>query len=561
MTFGYSFYENSVTFNLWAPYQRKVKLKILNKGIYEMERDEKGYFTITLDNVRVGDRYKYVLDDNSEVPDPASRYQPEGVHGYSEIISPEFEWNDENSVKVKREDLIIYELHIGTFTSEGTFEGVIKKLNYLKELGITAIEIMPIAQFPGKRDWGYDGVYLYAVQNSYGGPIEFKKLINEAHKLGLAIILDVVYNHVGPEGNYMVKLGPYFSEKYKTPWGLTFNFDDAGSDEVRKFILENVEYWINEFHIDGFRLDAVHAIIDNSPKHILEDIADVVHKYNKIVIAESDLNDPRVVNPKEKCGYNIDAQWVDDFHHAIHALLTGEKQGYYSDFGSIGDIVKSYKDVFVYDGKYSNFRRKTHGKPVGDLDGCKFVVYIQNHDQVGNRGGGERLIKLVDKESYKIAAALYILSPYIPMIFMGEEYGEENPFYYFSDFSDPKLIQGVREGRKRENGQETDPQSDSTFNDSKLSWKINNDILSFYKSLIKIRKEYGLSCNRKLRVENGDHWLTIKGNEYLAVYVFSKSVIEMKYRGTLVLSSNNSFPSQITENKYELDKGFALYKL
>lgn len=561
MAFGYRLDRNAATFNLWAPYQRNVKLKILNKGIYEMERDEKGYFTITLNNVKVGDRYKYILDDASEVPDPASRYQPEGVHGHSEIISLDFKGDDENGVKVKREDLIIYELHTSTFTSEGTFEGVIKKLDYLKELGVTAIEIMPIAQFPGKKDWGYDGVYLYAVQNSYGGPIGFRNLVNEAHKLGLAIILDVVYNHVGPEGNYMAKLGPYFSEKYKTPWGLAFNFDDAGSDEVRKFILENVEYWINEFHVDGFRLDAVHAIIDNSPKHILEDIADVVHKYGKIVITESDLNDPRVVNPKEKCGYNTDAQWVDDFHHAIHAFLTGERQGYYSDFGSLDDIVKSSKEVFVYDGKYSNFRRKTHGKPIGDLDGCKFVVYIQNHDQVGNRGGGERLIKLVDKESYKIAAALYMLSPYIPMIFMGEEYGEENPFYYFSDFSDPKLIQGVREGRKRDNGQETDPQSDSTFNASKLSWKVNDDIFSFYKTLIKIRKEYGLACNRKLTVENGNHWLTVKGNGYLVVYVFSQSIIEMKYRGTLVLSSNNSFPSQIAENKYKLEKGFALYKL
>ncbi|QXJ29375.1 Malto-oligosyltrehalose trehalohydrolase [Saccharolobus shibatae B12] len=559
MTFGYKIDGNEVIFTLWAPYQKSVKLKVLEKGLYEMERDDKGYFTITLNNVKVGDRYKYVLDDASEIPDPASRYQPEGVHGPSQIIQESKEFNNETFLK--KEDLIIYEIHVGTFAPEGTFEGVIRKLDYLKDLGITAIEIMPIAQFPGKRDWGYDGVYLYAVQNSYGGPEGFRKLVDEAHMKGLGVILDVVYNHVGPEGNYMVKLGPYFSQKYKTPWGLTFNFDDAESDEVRKFILENVEYWIKEYNVDGFRLDAVHSIIDTSPKHILEEIADVVHKYNRIVIAESDLNDPRVVNPKEKCGYNIDAQWVDDFHHSIHAYLTGERQGYYLDFGNLDNIVKSYKDVFVYDGKYSKFRRKTHGKPVGELDGCNFVVYIQNHDQVGNRGKGERIIKLVDKESYKIAAALYILSPYIPMIFMGEEYGEQNPFYFFSDFSDTKLIQGLREGRKKENGQDTDPQDESTFNASKLSWKIDEEIFSFYKILIKMRNELSIACDRRVYVENGENWLIIKGREYLSLCVFSRSSIEVKYSGTLLLSSNNSFPQHIEEGKYEFDKGFALYKL
>ncbi|MCH4816399.1 MAG: malto-oligosyltrehalose trehalohydrolase [Saccharolobus sp.] len=559
MTFGYKIDGNEVIFTLWAPYQKSVKLKVLEKGLYEMERDDKGYFTITLNNVKVGDRYKYVLDDANEIPDPASRYQPEGVHGPSQIIQESKEFNNETFLK--KEDLIIYEIHVGTFTPEGTFEGVIRKLDYLKDLGITAIEIMPIAQFPGKRDWGYDGVYLYAVQNSYGGPEGFRKLVDEAHTKGLGVILDVVYNHVGPEGNYMVKLGPYFSQKYKTPWGLTFNFDDAESDEVRKFILENIEYWIKEYNVDGFRLDAVHSIIDTSPKHILEEIADVVHKYNRIVIAESDLNDPRVVNPKEKCGYNIDAQWVDDFHHSIHAYLTGERQGYYLDFGNLDNIVKSYKDVFVYDGKYSKFRRKTHGKPVGELDGCNFVVYIQNHDQVGNRGKGERIIKLVDKESYKIAAALYILSPYIPMIFMGEEYGEQNPFYFFSDFSDTKLIQGLREGRKKENGQDTDPQDESTFNASKLSWKIDEEIFSFYKILIKMRNELSIACDRRVYVENGENWLIIKGREYLSLCVFSRSSIEVKYSGTLLLSSNNSFPQHIEEGKYEFDKGFALYKL
>lgn len=414
---------------------------------------------------------------------------------------------------------------------------------------------MPVAQFPGIRGWGYDGVYLYAVQNSYGGPTGLKRLVNEAHKRQLGIILDVVYNHVGPEGNYMGLLGPYFSSKYKTPWGLTFNYDDRGSDEVRRFVLENLEYWIKEFHIDGFRLDAVHAIVDTSPTHILEEIADLAHAHGKLVIAESDLNDPRIVNPKEKCGYGVDAQWVDDFHHAIHAFITGERQGYYSDFGELQDIVKSLRDTFVYDGKFSRFRGKTHGKPVY-LDGCSFVVYIQNHDQVGNRGGGERLSVLVDEERLKMAASLYILSPYIPMIWMGEEYGERNPFYYFSDFSDPELVRGVREGRKRENGQQTDPQSEETFKSSRLSWNVNQEILSVYKTLIKLRKEY-VDCKRDAEVNSGDMWMTVNKGKLLTVFSFKPSVIAIKGRGKLVMGSK-SFPREITgETRFE--EGFGIY--
>ncbi|MEM3329539.1 MAG: malto-oligosyltrehalose trehalohydrolase [Saccharolobus sp.] len=545
---------NEVTFTLWAPYQKEVKLKILGKGIYEMEKDDRGYFKATV-KAHINDKYKYILDNGLEVPDPASRYQPEGVHGYSEIVESNFNWEDWNWKGISRKDLIIYEIHVGTFSQEGTFDGVIKKLDYLKELGVTAIELMPVAQFPGRKDWGYNGVYLYAVQNSYGGPIGLKRLVNEAHKKGLGVILDVVYNHVGPEGNYMVYLGPYFSSKYTTPWGLTFNYDDSYSDEVRKFILENVEYWFNEFHIDGLRLDAIHAIIDMSPKHILEEIVEIGHKYGKIIIAESDLNDPKILTE-----YKIDAQWSDDFHHSIHAYLTGERNSYYADFGSLDDIVKAYKDVFVYNGRYSKFRKKTHGKPVpASLDGCRFVVYIQNHDQVGNRGKGERLISLVDKESYIIAAPLYILSPYIPMIFMGEEYGERRPFYYFSDFSDPKLIEGVRKGRKKENNQDTDPQSDDTFNASKLSWEINDEILSLYKKLIEIRKEYSIACDRDLIVNNGDNWLIIKNKKLIMIYVFSESNVEIKDSGELLLASNRSFPTRITEGKYRLEKGFGLY--
>ena len=438
----------------------------------------------------------------------------------------------------------------------GTFDGVVEKLDYLSELGVTALEIMPVAQFPGKRGWGYDRVYLYAVQNSYGGPSGLMRLVNEAHKRNLGVILDVVYNHVGPEGNYMSLIGPYFSSKYRTPWGLTFNYDDYGSDEVRKFILDNVEYWIREFHIDGFRLDAVHAIVDTSPKHILEEIANQVHSHGKLVIAESDLNDPRIVNPKEKCGYGIDAQWVDDFHHAVHAYVTGERQGYYTDFGDVGDIVKSLRDVFVYDGRYSKFREKSHGRPT-ELPGCSFVVYIQNHDQVGNRGRGERLSRLVDVETLKIVSALYLLSPYIPMIFMGEEYGEETPFYYFSDFSEPELVKEVREGRRRENGQSTDPQSETIFTSSKLTWNIKGEILALYKQMIKVRKEY-LNCKRDSIVDKGDKWLIVKKGKIMIIYAFEQSTIRVNTNGRLILSSV-PLPQELNGEEIKVNRGFGIY--
>ncbi len=553
--FGPTITEEGVKFTLWAPYCSRVSLK-LGQEITPMTRDEKGYFTAMVD-AKPGALYKFVTD-KGDIPDPASRYQPEGVHGPSQLISTEFPWEDQNWKGLSKEDLIIYELHVGTFSPKGTFDGVVEKLDYLSQLGVTALEIMPVAQFPGKRGWGYDGVYLYAVQNSYGGPSGLMRLVNEAHKRDLGIILDVVYNHVGPEGNYMGVIGPYFSSKYRTPWGLTFNYDDYGSDEVRKFILDNVEYWIREFHIDGFRLDAVHAIVDTSPKHILEEIADLVHSHGKLVIAESDLNDPRIVNPKEKCGYGIDAQWVDDFHHAVHAYVTGERQGYYSDFGDLEDIVKSLRDVFVYDGRYSKFRGKSHGRPT-ELPGCSFVVYIQNHDQVGNRGGGERLSRLVDIETLKMVSALYILSPYIPMIFMGEEYGEMNPFYYFSDFSEPELVKGVREGRKRDNRQETDPQAEKTFLSSKLSWVIDEEMLTWYRELIVMRKRY-ISCKRNNAVTHGDNWIMIHRDRILQVFVFKPSEI-MVIRNAKLLISTGPFPSEIHGGMIKVNRGFAMYLL
>ncbi|BDC19533.1 malto-oligosyltrehalose trehalohydrolase [Acidianus sp. HS-5] len=554
MDIGSNFDGKSTLFRLWTPYHKEVSLVLYKQGErkvikMELEDEERGYFSLEVDEAKPGDRYSYLIR-GKEYPDPASRFQPEGVHGKSEIVG-EFSWEDEGWKGI--DFPIIYELHVGAFG--GDFEGVKNKLDYLKDLGVTAIELMPVHQFAGKRNWGYDGVLLYAVQNSYGGPQRLKELVNEAHKKGLGVILDVVYNHVGPEGNYLSVFGPYFSTRYKTPWGPIFNFDEAYSDEVRHYVVQNAVYWIKEYHIDGLRLDAVHSIFDNSPKHILEEIRDAVKEANGLAIAESDLNDPKIILPKEKCGYCIDAQWSDDFHHSLHALLTGEKDSYYADFGRIDQLAKAMKDVFVYDGIYSNFRKKTHGKPVGNLTGNKFVIYSQNHDQVGNRKDGKRLISLVGEKTL-IAPFLYILSPYIPMIFMGEEYGENNPFLFFTDFSDPEIIKGLREGRKKELGEYYyDPQDYSTFEKSKLSWNMNTKILSLYKELIKLRKELFSDFSRNIDVKIKDNCIIVRRKEkYLIIACFGDSVLNIKAKALittgnmpLLLPNNVSYGAGIYE--------------
>jgi maltooligosyltrehalose trehalohydrolase len=537
---------NHTNFRVWAPYLQTLKLKLAGRDPIPMERDDRGYFFVKVEGVE--DRlYTYLTEDGSEFPDPASRYQPQGVNGPSQVVNTNF---DVPGLKTKVDDLIIYELHVGTFSPRGDFQGVVERLDYLTDLGVNAIEIMPVAQFPGKRGWGYDGVYLYAVQESYGGPCGLRDLVVEAHSRGLAVILDVVYNHVGPEGNYLSKFGPYLSNRYVTPWGPTFNYDDRGSDEVRKFILENVRYWLTTFNLDGLRLDAIHGIFDFSPKHILKEIADLSHSLGKFVIAESDLNDPKVITE-----YGVDAQWVDDFHHAVHAYVTGERNSYYSDFGRLEDIEKAFKDVFVYDGRYSKHREKTHGAPVRGLSPRRFVVYIQNHDQVGNRGKGERLSVLVQRTKYFACAALYILSPFIPMLFMGEEYGETAPFLFFTDYSDPGLAKAVREGRLRDNGQESDPQSEQTFQNSKLTWKVDEEVLSFYKKLISLRKYVD---ERPKRVLKGDNWILVEMDRIFVVASFGRSTVEVDREGKLLLGIN--FPEELKRREtIALQEGVGIY--
>ncbi len=472
-----------------------------------MVQDEFGYWTTTLKDVAVGARYLYRLDNKKERPDPASRFQPEGVHGPSQIIDHAFfPWEDDRWKGLVLQDYILYELHVGAFTQEGTFDAIIPHLDYLHELGVTAVELMPVAQFPLNRNWGYDGVYPYAVQNSYGGPDGLKRLVNACHRKGLAVILDVVYNHLGPEGNYLWDYGPYFTDKYETPWGDAINFDGPYSDNVRSYFIGSALAWVTDYHIDALRIDAIHGIYDFSAKHFLEGLGEAVHTrarelYRKVyVIPESDLNDIRVINPVEIGGYGLDAQWNDDFHHCLHTLLTGEKIGYYEDFGEIDQMAKAYRDGFVYSGQYSSFRKRRHGSVSQARPAHQFVVFSQNHDQVGNRMLGERLSSLAIFEQLKLAAGVVLLSPFIPLLFMGEEYGETAPFLYFVSHGDQELIEAVRKGRKEEfrafgwEGEIPDPQAVETFLKSKIDLERrtrgqHRTLLGFYKELLRLRKK------------------------------------------------------------------------
>jgi maltooligosyltrehalose trehalohydrolase len=480
--------DGSVRWRVWAPNARRVDLVLVDgkqRRALPMASAPGHCFSLTRRDVPERQRYAYALDGGPERPDPCSLWQPDGVHGPSALVrTKRFRWTDVDWKGVPREDLAIYELHVGTFTPQGTFDAVIPRLGQLRELGVTAIEVMPVAQFPGTRNWGYDGVALYAAQHSYGGPQGLQRLVDACHAAGLAIFLDVVYNHLGPEGNYLREFGPYFTDRYKTPWGEALNYDGAGCDAVRDFVLDNVRLWLEEFHFDGLRLDAVHAIFDLGARHILqaiEEVADEVSERTgrrRYIIAESDLNDPRLLIAPERGGYGLAAQWADDFHHAVHALLAGERNGYYADFGDVRQLARALEQPFVYAWDYSPFRRRKHGAPVpADLAGDRFVVCLQNHDQVGNRAVGDRLnVLLGDPAKQRLAASLLLFAPYVPLLFMGEEYGEEHPFPFFCSFGDTPLIEAVRAGRRREfagfhfEDEVPDPHAESTFASARLTW-------------------------------------------------------------------------------------------
>lgn len=491
------------SFTVWAPFKKNVYLE-LGKNKYAMQRDDNGYWHLEM-NAKPGQNYFFIIDEKKR-PDPASRFQPMGVHGPCEIVDQNYKWQDKNWKNIARKDLVIYELHVGTFTKEATFGAIIPRLNELKKMGINAIELMPVSQNPGKRNWGYDGVYPYAVQENYGGVLGLKNLVNACHKKGIAVILDVVYNHLGPEGNYFNDFAPYFTDKYKTPWGPAINFDDSYSDQVRNYFIQNAMYWFREFHIDGLRLDAVHAILDMNARPFLQELSEKTNQLSKdlekslYLFAESNLNKSKLIRPVNKGGYGLDSEWLDDFHHSLHALLTGERQGYYIDYGSIEHLKKCINNAHVYDGVYSVSRKASYGDSAKDIPKDKFIVFTQNHDQVGNRLYGERLSKLVDFEALKLAAGCMLLFPYIPLIFMGEEYAEDNPFLYFIDHCDKSLIKAVREGRKKEfssfnwTANPPDPKSKTTFEKSKLDWKKRNTgkhkvMKEFYTELIRLRKK------------------------------------------------------------------------
>jgi len=496
------------SFRVWAPRAQRVEVQLLapEPRIIPLRTGERGYHEVVAESVDPGALYLYRLDGEKERPDPASRFQPEGVHGPSRVVDSRFSWDDASWFGLPLSDYIIYELHVGTFTFEGTFAAVIPWLEQLEELGITALGLMPVAQFPGSRNWGYDGTYPFAVQNSYGGPLGLKELVNACHQRGLAVVLDVLYNHLGPEGNYLADFAPYFTDRYRTPWGPAVNFDGGHSDEVRRFFIENARSWVTEFHVDALRIDAVHAILDFSAKPFLQDLAEAVHaqaeRHNRRIylIAESDLNDTRLIRAPEVGGFGLDGQWNDDFHHALHTLLTGERTGYYQDFGEIRHLVKAFREGFVYSGEYSPYRRRRHGNSSRSLPANRFVVFAQNHDQVGNRLGGDRLNHLVSFEALKLAAGVVLLSPFIPLLFMGEEYAETAPFEYFVSHSDSGLIEAVRRGRREEfaacrwQGVPSDPQDESTFLRAKVNHGLRRQgdhrvLGEFYREVLRLRKE------------------------------------------------------------------------
>ena len=500
--------ERRCRFRVWAPLVRKIELHLVHPQdrFERLQKTESGYHEAILDGVEPGSLYLYRLDDRNERPDPASRYQPQGVHRPSEVCDPAFPWEDACWFGLPLPEYVLYEIHVGAYTEEGTFDAIIPQLGYLEDLGITAIELMPVAQFPGERNWGYDGVHPFAVQSSYGGPAGLKRLVNACHRHHLAVVLDVVYNHLGTEGNYLGEFGPYFTDCYKTPWGPAINFDGPHSDDVRHYFIQNALYWFTDLHVDALRLDAVHAIKDFSATPFLEELGQAAQeKADEInrrlyLIAESDLNDARIIRPRNMGGYGLDAQWSDDFHHSVHALLTGETNGYYADFGRVEHLAKAYRECFVYDGAYSRHRKRRHGNSARLNEARQFVVCAQNHDQAGNRVEGERLSQLVSFEKLKLAAGAVLLSPFIPLLFMGEEYGETAPFLYFVSHSDPGLIEGVRRGRRAGfaalqcKGTPPDPQDKETFSRCKLRHDLRDAgrhgvLRDFYKELIALRKD------------------------------------------------------------------------
>ena len=563
-------------FKVWAPKAKSVGVQVGGQA-FEMARQQNGWWQASVEDAGPGSDYGFVLDgEEPAIPDPRSAFQPHGVNGLSRVVDHGgYTWGDLGWQAPPFPSAIIYELHVGTFTPEGTFDAAAEKLTYLKDLGITHVELMPVNEFPGRHGWGYDGVDLFAPHAAYGDPDALKRLVEAAHEHGLAVIMDVVYNHFGPSGNYVGKYGPYFTDLHKTPWGDAVNLEDSGSHEVRRFFCDNALMWLRDYHIDGLRLDAVTAYMDRSAIHFLEQLSAEVDALETstgrhyFLIAESDLNDPRLIKPREAGGYGMDAQWSDDFHHALVTLLTGDRSGYYADFGEYEHVAKALEQAYVYDGTYSEFRDRVHGRPASGLPGWRFLGYSQNHDQVGNRAQGERLEHLTGPAKGKIAAALTLTAPFIPMLFQGEEWAASSPFQYFTDHEDKELADAVSAGRKKEFGafgwapeDIPDPQEQSTFQNSRLKWEEltepkHAEMLTWYKDLIALRlklPELRDGAMEKVDVEfdEDDQWMSMQRGSIVVLFTLSDEgyQAELEDGVTLLLSSNAEI--SLKENELNL---------
>jgi maltooligosyltrehalose trehalohydrolase len=562
-------------FHVWAPHSKSVDAVLTGRCV-PLTRDACGWWSAEVADAGPETDYSFSLDGGPLLPDPRSPWQPYGVHGASRTVDHSaFQWTARGWQPPPLSSAIIYELHVGTFTPGGTFESAIERLDYLKDLGVTHVELMPVAEFPGERGWGYDGVDLFAPHHAYGGPEGLKTFIDSCHREGLAVILDVVYNHLGPDGNYLSLFGPYFTQQHHTPWGEAVNLDGGGSTEVRRFLCDNALMWLRDYHFDGLRLDAIHAIFDSSAVHFLEQLSREVEQLEAatgrhfFLIAESDLNAPRVVTPREANGFGFDAQWSDDFHHAVHTLLTGENAGYYADFGRIEDLATALKDMFVYAGRESSHRGRAHGKPVRGLSAHRFIACIQNHDQVGNRAKGDRMSALAGPARQKIGAALLLCGPSIPMLFQGEEFAAGTPFQYFTDHSDPELGAAVSKGRREEFASfgwqpddVPDPQDIATFVASRLHWSeidepAHRELLSWYRSLIALRRstpalnDGNLDAVRVDFSESGQ-WLVLYRGPIAVACNFSKTSrgIALRFAARTLLTSGPD--TNVTEFKLEL---------
>lgn len=498
----------ATAFRVWAPRCGTVEVVAEGRAPVALTAHASGVWTAALEGLGAGARYRYRLDGTRERPDPASRWQPAGVHGPSAVVDwAAFPWSDASFAGHGLEELVIYELHVGTFTRSGTFEAVIPHLPAVRDLGVTALELMPVAEFPGDRDWGYDGVHLFAPQSTYGGPEGLRRLVDGAHAAGLSVVLDVVYNHLGPEGNYLAEFAPYFTDRHPTPWGPGLDFDGPDAAGVRRHFVENARRWVREYHVDGLRLDAIHAITDASPVHILTEVAEAARAEAKALgrpvhlIAESHDNDRRIVLPAAAAGLGLDATWSDDFHHALHARLTGELAGYYADYPGGRGLARALTEGFAYQGEPSRFWRRPRGTPSADLPGKHFVICLQNHDLVGNRTGSARLGTLLPPAAIRLAVALLCAAPAIPLLFMGEEHGETAPFPFFASFLDPALREAVRAGRRREMArfgwpaEVPHPGDPATFQRARLDHALalapgHRELRAYYRDWLALRRRH-----------------------------------------------------------------------